>query len=54
MELGRSINQAFGLRQEGDYRECVELSYEQVEPFFVKAQEFVQKVKIFLEVNFSS
>ena len=54
MELGRSINQAFDLRQEGDYRECVELSYEQVEPFFVKAQEFVQKVKIFLEVNFSS
>lgn len=29
-ELGRSINKAFELRQEGDYREYVELSYEEV------------------------
>ena len=32
-ELGRSINKAFGLRQNGDYREYMELTYEQVEPY---------------------
>lgn len=48
-ELGRSINQAFDLRQEVDYREYAELSYEQVEPFMEKAKTFVQKVKTYLK-----
>lgn len=48
-ELGRSINQAFDLRQEVDYREYAELSYEQVEPFIEKAKTFVQKVKTYLK-----
>ena len=48
-ELGRSINQAFDLRQEGDYREYLELTFEQVEPFIEKAKTFVQKVKEYLE-----
>ena len=48
-ELGRSINKAFEVRQRGDYREYVELTYEQVEPFIDKARVFVQKVKNYLE-----
>lgn len=48
-ELGRSINKAFELRQEGDYREYVELTYEQVKPFMEEARVFVQKVKDYLE-----
>ena len=48
-ELGRSINKAFGLRQNGDYREYMELTYEQVEPLIEKAKVFVQKVKEYLE-----
>jgi uncharacterized protein (UPF0332 family) len=39
----RSINQAYDLRQEGDYREYVELSCEQVEPFIEKAKNFNNK-----------
>jgi uncharacterized protein (UPF0332 family) len=50
-ELGRSINKAFELRQSGDYREYVEITYEQVEPFIEKAKVFVQKVKDYLERN---
>jgi len=49
--LGRSINKAFELRQRGDYREYVELTYEQVEPFIEEARVFVQKVKDYLERN---
>ena len=48
-ELGRSINNAFELRQRGDYREYVELSWEQVEPFVEKARSFVKEVKGYLE-----
>ena len=48
-EIGRSINNAFELRQRGDYREYVELSWEQVEPFVEKARSFVQEVKGYLE-----
>jgi uncharacterized protein (UPF0332 family) len=47
--LGRSINKAFELRQEGDYREYVELSYEEVEPFIEKAKVFLQEIKDYLE-----
>ena len=50
-DLGRSINKAFELRQSGDYREYVELTYEQVEPFIEKAKVFVQEVKSYLEKN---
>lgn len=50
-ELGRSINKAFELRQRGDYREHVELTYEQVEPFVQQAETFVQTVKNYLEAN---
>lgn len=48
-ELGHSINKAFELRQEGDYREYVELTYEQVEPFIEKAKVFVKVIKDYLE-----
>lgn len=47
--LGRSINKAFELRQERDYREYVELSYEEVEPFIEKAKVFLQEIKDYLE-----
>lgn len=50
-EEGRSINKAFELRQRADYRENIEISYEQVEPFLEKARIFVQKVKEHLEKN---
>jgi uncharacterized protein (UPF0332 family) len=49
IELGNSINKAFEMRQEGDYREYVELTYEQVEPFIEKASQFVNAVKDYLE-----
>jgi uncharacterized protein (UPF0332 family) len=39
------------LRQEGDYREYAELSYEEVEPFIEKAKIFLQKLKDYLEVT---
>lgn len=51
-ELGRSINKAFELRQEGDYREYVELSYEEVEPFIERAKIFLQRVKDYLEKSY--
>lgn len=49
IELGHSINKAFEMRQEGDYREYFELSYDQVEPFIEKATLFVQAVRNYLE-----
>lgn len=48
-ELADSINDAFDLRQKGDYREYVELSYEQVEPFIEKAKVFVNSISNYLE-----
>lgn len=50
-ELGRSINNAFELRQRGDYREYVELSYEQVSPFIGKARDFIARVTDYLEAT---
>lgn len=35
VEIGRSLNKAFELRQRGDYREYVELEHEQVAPFIL-------------------
>lgn len=48
-ELGYSINKAFEMRQEGDYREYVELAYEQVEPLIAQAKQFVEAVRDYLE-----
>ncbi|MBI4847070.1 MAG: HEPN domain-containing protein [Nitrospirae bacterium] len=44
-DIGRSINKAFELRQRGDYREYIDLSYEQVEPFIKEAEVFIETVK---------
>lgn len=50
-EIGRSINKAFEIRREGDYREYAELRYKEVEPFIKKAEVFIQTVKKYLERN---
>ena len=47
-EVGRSLNKAFDLRQRGDYREQVELTYEQVEPFLKSAREVIELVMEYL------
>lgn len=47
--LGRSINKAFELRQRGDYRENIDLSYDQVEPFIIEAEVFIKAVKDYLQ-----
>jgi hypothetical protein len=47
-EIGQSINNAFELRQRGDYREYIELTYGQVEPFMGKARIFVQTIQGYL------
>jgi uncharacterized protein (UPF0332 family) len=47
--LGRAINRAFELRQRGDYREHVDLSYEQVAPYLDEAEVFVRAVKDYLQ-----
>lgn len=46
--LGRSINKAFELRQRGDYREYIDLSYEQVEPFIGDAGIFIKAIRDYL------
>src|SRR4030043_181200 len=46
--MGRSFNEAFELRQRGDYREYFELTREQVEPLLDKAGEFVVSVRTYL------
>jgi len=51
VELGRSVNKAFELRQSGDYREYVELTYEQVELLIEEAKVFVKEVNAYLEHN---
>ena len=48
-ELGKYLNKAFELRIRGDYREQVELTYEQVEPFLNGAKTFLEKVKDYLK-----
>jgi uncharacterized protein (UPF0332 family) len=47
-DLGRSINKAFELRQRGDYREFMNLSLEQIEPFIEEAESFINAVKEYL------
>lgn len=51
-ELGRSINKAFELRQEGDYREYAEINYEEVEPVIQQAQSFLKTIRQFIEKNY--
>lgn len=51
VELGRAINKAFELRQIGDYREYVSLTYDDVTPFIDKAEEFLKKIRKHLEEN---
>lgn len=51
IEMGRWMNKAFELRQTGDYREYVQLTREQVEPYIGFAKSFVKKVEEFLEKN---
>jgi len=48
-EIGRAINNAFELRQRGDYREYADLSYEQVKPFVEKARQFIQTIRGYLK-----
>lgn len=45
---GSYLNKSFALRQRSDYREYIELSYDQVEPYLNKAQEFIDIVKMII------
>jgi Uncharacterized conserved protein related to C-terminal domain of eukaryotic chaperone, SACSIN len=47
-EIGRSINRAFELRQQGDYRENVELTREQVTPLIEAATTFLEMVRAYM------
>lgn len=47
--MGRAINKAFELRQRGDYRENLELDYEQVEPFLSEARFFIDAARDFVQ-----
>ena len=47
-EMGRAINRAFELRQQGDYRENVELTREQVTPLIEAATAFLEMVKAYM------
>lgn len=49
--MGRALNEAFELRQRGDYREYFELTGNQVEPLLDKAAEFVGSIRTYLEEN---
>lgn len=46
-EIGRAINRAFDLRQQGDYRENVEITLEQVNPLIEAASAFLGLVKVY-------
>lgn len=48
-EIGRAINRAFELRQQGDYRENAELVVEQVTPLIEAASTFIKMVKAYLD-----
>ena len=49
--MGRSLNEAFELRQRGDYREYFELTRDQVEPLLDKGTQFVVSVRTYLDEN---
>lgn len=50
-ELGRSLNEAFELRQQEDYREYSTLDLEQIIPYIEKAELFIKAVKDYLIQN---
>ena len=49
LELGRAVNKAFDLRQRGDYREQVDHTADQAEPFLDWARKFIDSVKKYLK-----
>ena len=48
-ELGRILNKAFEMRQRGDYREYIDLTYEAVRPFLEGAKQFIEEVRKHLD-----
>ncbi len=46
--MGRFLNEAFELRQRGDYREYFESTKDQVEPLLDKSAQFVASVRTYL------
>ena len=50
--LGRGVNKAFDLRQKGDYREQVNLTTEEVEPFLDLSREFIDSIRQYLKDKF--
>ena len=49
LELGRTVNRAFDLRQRGDYREQANLTADQVEPFLDWARMLIDAIKKYLK-----
>ena len=49
LELGRAVNKAFDLRQRGDYREQVNVTADQAEPFLDWARKLIDSVKKYLK-----
>lgn len=49
--IGRAVNRAFELRQQGDYRENVEITLEQVKPLIEAATAFLEMMKTHLQVK---
>jgi uncharacterized protein len=47
--VGRAVNKAFELRQRGDYREYIQLTTEQVEPFIGDAENLLNMVRSYLK-----
>jgi len=52
-ELGRALNEAFEVRQRGDYREDFKIPREDAERVLEEAARFVQAVRTTLEERFS-
>jgi uncharacterized protein len=49
--IGRSINNAFELRQRGDYRKYSDVSLELVKPFLPEARIFIQAIRDYLDIQ---
>jgi uncharacterized protein (UPF0332 family) len=50
-DIGYAINRAFEMRQQGDYRENVELTLEQVKPLIEAATCFLEMVKAYMQAK---
>lgn len=50
-DIGRLVNRAFELRQQGDYRENAQLTLEQVQPLVEAATTFIELVTSYLETQ---